>query len=142
MCTFRLLVEQCGCNDIECKQMNPEIQDDKFENVESGGHVYRVVEFYRLSGYCMGYFSNKDPNRMMVARYGMDPNNGNSTQDCPNKVFVFDEKRYYSDRVCEACRATCEQPDEKRKRVEPNPADEVCDEVEARISGPCANFEH
>ncbi|CAH0054858.1 unnamed protein product [Clonostachys solani] len=112
MCTFRLQIEQCGCNDVECKQLNPEIQDDNFENVESGGHTLRVIEYYRISGMCMGWFINEDPNRMMVARYGMNPNNGNSKQDCKNKVLKFDNARYYSTEICEACKQTCKQPED------------------------------
>lgn len=114
MCKFRLQVEQCGCNDVECKQINPEIQDHKYENLETGGHIIRVTEYYRTSGVCLGWFINEDPNRLMV-RYGMDPDNGNSKVDCPEKEFVFDEKRFFSDEICEVCQKTCTQPPDRNK---------------------------
>ncbi|CAG9974009.1 unnamed protein product [Clonostachys byssicola] len=118
MCTFRLLVEMCYCNDIECSQINPDVQDDKFDNVESGGHVIRVVEYYRISGVCMDWFINEDPDRMMVKQYGMDPLNGNSKQDCKNKVFKYDKERYHSESVCEACVKNCTQPGQEKEKSE------------------------
>ncbi|CAH0025920.1 unnamed protein product [Clonostachys rhizophaga] len=117
MCTFRLQVKMCLCNDIECKQINPDIQDDKFENVESGGHVLEVIEYYRISGMCMDWFINEDPDRMMVKKYKMDPNNGNSKQDCKNKVFKYDEDRYLSEFICKDCVGKCKQPGQKSEKA-------------------------
>lgn len=111
MCLFRIKVVICGCNDIDCKELNPEIEDDQAENLPHGGHVVRVTEYYRESGICLGWFINKDPDRLIV-RYGLDPRNSNSRQDCKNKTFLYDKRMERLLIVCKECQEKCTQPEE------------------------------
>ncbi|PHH62777.1 hypothetical protein CDD81_6669 [Ophiocordyceps australis] len=86
MCTYDLNVVLCGCRDPACKQRDAELD----QWLTEPGHVLEVCWYYRISGLCLGSFYNHDPNRLVV-RLGMDPRNGNSTQDCTNKKIDFDE---------------------------------------------------
>ncbi|KAL6875080.1 hypothetical protein J3F83DRAFT_729796 [Trichoderma novae-zelandiae] len=108
MCKFRITVTLCQCTDPACRMRN-----DAFGQLESeamqkhGGHILWISTYLRDGPMCLGYFTNEDPERLMV-RYGMDAKNGNSKQDCKNRVFVIDAEVKRCLVMCEPCKDTCD----------------------------------
>ncbi|PHH72545.1 hypothetical protein CDD82_5925 [Ophiocordyceps australis] len=102
MCTYDLNVVLCGCRDPACKQRDAELD----QWLTEPGHVLEVCWYYRISGLCLGSFYNHDPNRLVV-RLGMNPRNGNSTQDCTNKKIDFDEPCERWPTRCPLCVLKC-----------------------------------
>ncbi|KOS18237.1 hypothetical protein ESCO_002764 [Escovopsis weberi] len=112
MCKFKILVDLCGCRSPTCHQ-RPEALDQQKSDLlaREGGHIYRVISCFRISGLCIDTFSNSDPSRLLV-RYGMDPENRNSMHDCASarKAFVIDPESRRLSFMCDACRRGCSQP--------------------------------
>lgn len=112
MCTFRLTAAMCGCMDFHCKMRSPALQEEEFDG-RPLGHVIAVTSIYRISGLCLGSFTNKDPNRTMI-RFGLREDNPNSTLDCTEKKFVYgDCNGLISERtrvICQECQLICSQP--------------------------------
>lgn len=107
MCVFELSVTLCACNDRRCKLKVTELgeNEDTYQ-----GHIVKVSTCLRKGPTCMGMFTNTDPDRPLVRLGLMDPNNGNSKQDCKNAVHVYQEEnapKVCAD-VCKACLLVCD----------------------------------
>jgi hypothetical protein len=104
MCKFTLNVVLCRCEDFDCKKRDFTL--DANREVYTG-HVTAVYGCYRDGPMCMDYFNNEDSDRLLV-KLGMDPNNGNSKQDCKNKKLCIG--RFQRDEsICEDCLKHCDQ---------------------------------
>lgn len=108
MCRFRIKVMLCGCRDYDCRQINPTLNEDNPSNHWDSGHVIKIMSYYRDGPMCMEYFVNRDPERLVV-KYGVDPNNTNSVQDCKRRVFRLEMEQVRSATICSACKKTCIQ---------------------------------
>lgn len=106
MCTFRLQIKICLCDDWGCKAMDPEIDERALLDGISG-HIRWLESYYRDSGMCLDYFENNDPDRLVV-RLGLDKDNSNSKMDCKNKSFVVGECSP-DEGICEFCKLKCRQ---------------------------------
>lgn len=106
MCTFEYKILLCGCESPNCKQRTKNFLHDNLKNF---GHILRITQVLRVSGVCMDWFNNTDPDRFVV-RWGFPSDNRNSTQDCAGeKKFLFNKDRPRG-HFCEACLKGCEQP--------------------------------
>jgi hypothetical protein len=107
MCTFEIKVVLCNCTDPSCRQRSDEVADNQ---LWEPGHTVRITQYYRVSGVCLSWFQNTDPNRTVV-KYGLPEWNTNSKQDCSvNKRLVLHPELTRSARLCEACQSSCTQP--------------------------------
>lgn len=112
MCIFEYKVLLCGCESPTCKQRTSHPLE---KSLPTAGHIIRITQVYRVSGICMGWFNNTDPNRIVV-RWGFPAENKNSTQDCKDKKFTFN-RHLERGRFCDACLWTCEQPESVARLV-------------------------
>lgn len=108
MCKFRISVTLCACQDPACIKKTSDLGQLESEVMQKhGGHILWISTYLREGAMCLDYFINEDPDRIVV-RYGMDQNNGNSKQDCRNRIFIIDPdiKRCFV--MCDPCRAFCD----------------------------------
>ncbi|KAJ6441094.1 Fungal specific transcription factor [Purpureocillium lavendulum] len=109
MCLFEMRLILCGCEDPECRQREPQLVGVLAEN----GHPLKINWYYRRGRMCTGYFTNRDPNRLVV-RLGLAADNTNSTMDCTNKVIRIEgdperstlRQRRRAAEACNVCRET------------------------------------
>ncbi|KAL6897136.1 hypothetical protein GGI43DRAFT_410377 [Trichoderma evansii] len=108
MCKFRISVMLCACQDPACSRKTDDLGQLESEVMQQhGGHILWIRTYLREGPMCLDYFTNEDPNRLVV-RYGMDQNNGNSKQDCKNRVIIIDPAIKRCIVMCDPCRAYCE----------------------------------
>jgi hypothetical protein len=106
MCVFEYKLLLCGCESASCPQRTKNTIED---NLPEPGHIIRITQVYRISGICMGWHINEDPNRLVV-RWGYPADKGNGKQDCSeNYVYTFNSN-FERGHFCPACLRTCEQP--------------------------------
>ncbi|KAH6605768.1 hypothetical protein Trco_004921 [Trichoderma cornu-damae] len=103
MCKFRISVTLCACRDPACVRKTGDFgQLDSEVMQKHGGHILWISTYLREGPMCLDYFVNEDPDRIVV-RYGMDQNNGNSKQDCKNRVFIIDPDTKRCLIMCDPC---------------------------------------
>lgn len=108
MCKFRISVTLCACHDPTCrKRTNDFGQLDSEVMQKHGGHILWISTYLREGPMCLDYFINEDPDRIVV-RYGMDKNNGNSKQDCKNRIFIIDPDFTRCFIMCDPCKDICD----------------------------------
>lgn len=107
MCTFEYKVLLCGCENADCPQRTKRSIEANLP-ARVPGHILRITQVYRVSGLCLGFFYNTNPNRL-VLRWGFPADNSNSTQDCKSKKFMF-HKEFERGHFCDKCLETCDQP--------------------------------
>ncbi|TFB06707.1 hypothetical protein CCMA1212_000622 [Trichoderma ghanense] len=108
MCKFRITVTLCQCTDPACRMRNNAFGQRESEAMQKhGGHILYINTYLREGPMCLGYFTNEDPERLVV-RYGMDEKNGNSKQDCKNRTFVIDPAVTRCVVMCGPCRDVCD----------------------------------
>lgn len=106
MCTFEFKVLLCGCECPICAQRGT----SKLEKyLPRSGHIIRITSVRRISGMCLGWFINTDPNRLVV-RWGYPAENGNSKPDCNVAKKITFHRDFERTTFCDACLKTCEQP--------------------------------
>ncbi|KAK5995472.1 hypothetical protein PT974_03880 [Cladobotryum mycophilum] len=110
MCQFKIEVQLCGCRDSNCTQRPSTLNQNESQFLrKTGGHVFKIVTYFRTGPLCIDSFSNEDPNRLTLY-YGMDPKNANSKQDCKNRTFKIDPNSKHLDVTCDECKKKCTQP--------------------------------
>ncbi|KFA54106.1 hypothetical protein S40293_10952 [Stachybotrys chartarum IBT 40293] len=108
MCKFLLQVTLCPCNDRNCSQHHPELNDRDIDVVPQWGHIAAIHSCFRQGPKCPKFFMNDDPNRVLHV-YGMGANNPNSRQDCPDKTFVVQKNYREMPGICRECTEQCVQ---------------------------------